>query len=179
MAIQSVAAGHSPSTGMPPASQTIVTAPETIRARPATLLDVNGSFRTVAARIAVINGITPGKREPACAAGAKSSPALVKRTVVAPPRMSAARPGHPRRSNASPVRTRYGASTIPATAKRIAAMSQGVRLDRRPRPATTILPAQMLTAPKPKRAPRVYPAAAVRSLGAAVIIRIVLSSQVV
>jgi hypothetical protein len=45
-------------------------------------------------------------------------------------------------------------------------MSQGVRLDRRPRPPTTTFPAQMRTAPSPNSAPRAY-SAVVRSLAAA------------
>ena len=73
-----------------------------------------------AARWRVINGMTPGKALRACAAGAKSRPALASKTVGAPPRMSAATPSQPRRSSASPERASNGASTNPATANRMA-----------------------------------------------------------
>src|SRR5450755_3768936 len=112
------------------------------------------SCRTNAASIATSRGITPGNKAPASAAGAK--PALVSSTGAPPPNTIAASPGRPRRSSASPRRSRYGSNSKPATPKRIAAMSDGVRLVRRPRRATTIHPDQMLTAAMPYKAPRAY-----------------------
>src|SRR5262249_26575022 len=63
---------------------------------------------------------------------------------------------NPRRSTARPFLIRYGSTITPATPKRIAVMSHGVRLVLRPRRATTIHPDQMLTAARPKSAPRAY-----------------------
>jgi hypothetical protein len=135
---------------MPPAAQTMPAAPMTINRRPKVFCAVNDSFRIAAASIATMSGITPGNKAPAWAAGANSRPALTNRTMGAPhPATMAATPSQPKRSSASPFFKAYGSNSKPATAKRIAATSQGVRVVRTPRRDTTIKPAQMHTAARP------------------------------
>src|SRR5690349_12954228 len=65
-------------------------------------------------------------------------------------------PSQPSRPSAKPLRTKTGVRIAPATAKRTAAMSHGVRLVLTPHRATTIHPAQMLTAAMPASAPCTY-----------------------
>ena len=99
-------------------------------AKPTLFSGVNASFRIAAARIATISGITPGNRAPAWAAGANSKPAFTSRTMGAPqPITMAATPIHPRRSSAETLahRRTAAAASLPR-AKRIAAISHGVRL---------------------------------------------------
>jgi len=77
--------------------------------------------------------------------------------MARPPSTIATSPPQPRRSMAKPLATTSGSIKRPATPKRRAAMSHGVRLLlRRPSRATTIQPDQMLTAARPKAAPRRY-----------------------
>jgi len=134
----------------PPVIQTIPMAPSAIRARPIIFCDVKASLRIAAARIATIRGITPGKRAPPWAAGAKSKPRLTRRTMGAPqPKIIATRPIQPSRSSASPLRMTYGNNSAPATVKRMAVTSHGVRVVLTPRRETTMNAAQMHTAARP------------------------------
>jgi hypothetical protein len=135
---------------MLPVARTMPMAPIAIKTSPIVFCAVNDSFRIAAASIATISGITPGNKPPAWAAGANSRPALTSSTIGAPhPVTMAATPSQPRRSSASPFFMAYGSNRKPATAKRMAATSQGVRLVRTPRRDTTIKPAQMHTAARP------------------------------
>src|SRR5262249_41143086 len=132
-----------------PDPQTTATTPDRMRAKPNFFVVVNSSCNSAAARSATINGITPGKSAPACDAGANRSPQLAKKTGAAPPSTIAVSPTQPRRSKANPLPITYGKTRSPATPKRSAAISHGVRLVRSPRRATTIQPDQMLTAARP------------------------------